>query len=158
MSENKNSNKFFLFSFLPAIAYWYLETKYPIKIAIAGGLLLAILEISAEKIFFKHVHKLSKFNFFLLLFLGGLSLLGEDGLWFKLQPFFTGQVLGGVLIFYLWKGKGLMAEMMESMGKKSDPCPFVSKTRMAYGHSYDGIWSVYGRYCSLDPDLYLGVL
>jgi intracellular septation protein len=123
MNSKSSSNKFFLFSFFPAIAYWYLESKYPLKIAVAGGLVLALIEISAEKIFFKHVHTLSKFNFFLLLFLGGLSLLGDDGIWFKLQPFFTGLVFGGVLIFYLKKGKGLMAEMMESMGKADLPEP-----------------------------------
>ena len=103
------------------------DSRYPLKIAIAGGLILAILEISLEKIFFKHIHTLSKFNFFLLLFLGGLSLLGEDGIWFKLQPFFTGIVLGGVMIFYLMRGKGLMGEMVESMGNNQLPAPVFRK-------------------------------
>ena len=121
MSASAKNNKFFLLSFLPALAYWYLESKYPLKIAITGGLLLALLEISLEKIFFKHIHTLSKFNFFLLLFLGGLSLLGEDGIWFKLQPFFTGLILGCVMIFYLSKGKGLMGEMAGQMGNSQLP-------------------------------------
>lgn len=117
-----------------------METKYPIKIAIAGGVGLALLEITVEKLLLKHVHKLSQFNFFLLLFLGALSFLGEEGLWFKLQPFFTGQILGGVLIYHLLKGKGLMFEMMESMGKAEIPEPLFRMLEwhmtillMAYG-------------------------
>ncbi|MCF8059681.1 MAG: septation protein IspZ [Bacteriovoracaceae bacterium] len=119
MTKKTLSQKnFFLISFLPAMAYWYLEENYPIRIAITGGLILAILEIGFEHFYTKHVHTLSKFNFFLILFLGGLSLLGEDGLWFKLQPAFTGVGIAGFMIFRLWKGQGLMWEMMESMPNK----------------------------------------
>lgn len=123
---NKMSQKnFFLISFLPAIAYWYLEENYPIRIAITGGLILAILEISFEYFYTKHVHTLSKFNFFLILFLGGVSLLGEDGIWFKLQPAFTGFGIAAFMIFRLLKGKGLMYEMMESMPKPPPVPDFI---------------------------------
>ena len=110
-----NNKNFFLISFLPAIAYWYLEENYPVRIAVMGGLALALLEITVEYIFTKHVHTLSKFNFFLILFLGGLSLMGDEGIWFKLQPAFSGWAIGGYMGYRLWQGKGLMVEMMESM-------------------------------------------
>lgn len=126
---NKLSQKnFFLISFLPAIAYWYLEENYPIRIAITGGLILAILEISFEYFYTKHVHTLSKFNFFLILFLGGISLLGEDGIWFKLQPAFTGVGIAAFLIYRLVQGKGLMFEMMESMPNPPPVPEFIIKT------------------------------
>lgn len=112
-----SGKQFFLISFLPAIAYWYLEARYPLKIALAGGLVLALLEIIFEKIFTKHVHALSKFNFFLIIFLGAISLGEEDGMWFKLQPCFTGLGIGGYLLVRLYKGKSLMNEMLTSMGK-----------------------------------------
>lgn len=122
MSNPQNISKnFYLFSFLPALAYWYLESHYPIRIAVAGGLILSVLEISLEKIWTKHVHTLSKFNFFLLLLLGGMSLLGDEGIWFKLQPLFTGLGIGGFLIYRLKSGRGLMLEMMETMGKELPP-------------------------------------
>jgi intracellular septation protein len=120
-----SQKNFFLISFLPAIAYWYLEENYPIRIAITGGLILAILEISFEHFYTKHIHTLSKFNFFLILILGGISLLGEDGLWFKLQPAFTGVAIGGFMIFRLWKGQGMMWEMMESMPNKTPMPAFI---------------------------------
>ncbi len=114
--NNKNVSKsFFFLSFLPALAYWYLEENYPIKIAVTGGLILAVLEILLEKIFTKHVHTLSKFNFLLLLILGGMSLQGENGIWFKLQPFFTGIIMGGFLLYKLKTGEGLFLEMTTSM-------------------------------------------
>ncbi|MFZ4712263.1 MAG: inner membrane-spanning protein YciB [Bacteriovoracaceae bacterium] len=129
------SKSFFLISFLPAIAYWYLEEYYPIRIAVAGGLALAVLEIILEKVFTKHVHTLSKFNFILIALLGGISLLGEDGLWFKLQPFFTGFIMGGFLLYKLKKGEGLFLEMMKEMnGNKVPPVDLIKtlETHLAY--------------------------
>ena len=111
MSKLSQKN-FFLISFLPAIAYWYLEENYPIRIAIAGGLALSILELTLEYIFTKHLHSLSKFNFGLILFLGGLSLLGDEGIWFKLQPAITGIVIA---IFLLVKRK-LGKDSLQSVG------------------------------------------
>jgi intracellular septation protein len=124
---NKLSQKnFFLISFLPAIAYWYLEENYPIRIAIAGGLALSILELSLEYIFTKHLHSLSKFNFGLIAFLGGLSLLGEEGIWFKLQPAITGVVIASFLLYKNMFGKGFFIEMLESMGKENVPLEIMS--------------------------------
>jgi len=119
---------FFLISFLPALAYWYLEENYPIRVAITGGLALAVLEISFEYFYTKHVHTLSKFNFFLILFLGGLSLIGDEGIWFKLQPAFTGVGIAAFMVFRLARGNGLMLEMMESFPNKPQVPDFIFKT------------------------------
>lgn len=119
MSDKSISSKnFFLISFLPAIAYWYLEENYSLHVALFGGLILACFEIFLEKIFTKHVHKISLFNFYLILVLGGLSLIGDDGVWFKLQPAFTGFFMGGYLFISSLRGHSLMFEMMASMNKK----------------------------------------
>lgn len=123
MAKNLSQKNFFLISFLPALAYWYLEENYPIKIAVMGGLGLATLEVLFEYFYTKHVHTLSKFNFFLIAFLGGLSLLGDDGLWFKLQPAFTGVSIGLFMAYRLWRGEGLMWETMQAMPQK----PLVPK-------------------------------
>jgi len=121
MAKPTLSKNFFLISFLPAIAYWYLEANYPISIAVTGGMILATLEVLIEKVFFKHVHTLSKFNFFLIAFLGGLSLLGDEGIWFKLQPAFTGVGIGAFLFYRLKAGNGLLIEMMESLNPNNTP-------------------------------------
>jgi intracellular septation protein len=127
--DKKISKNFFLISFLPAFAYWYLEAHYPLRIALAGGMILAILEIIFEKHFTKHVHTLSKFNFFLIVFLGALSFLGDEGIWFKLQPFFTGIGMSAFMGFRLWKGEGMLVEMMKSLPQNNNQLPdFIMKS------------------------------
>ena len=148
---HKGSNHFFVISFLPAIAYWYLEANYSIKIAVTGGILLAILEVSLEKIFFRKVHGLSKLNFYLIVGLGLISLAGEEGLWFKLQPFLTGFAMGGVLLFNLYRGKGLMWNMMVEFNRDMPPYGIWRKLErdmaiflMCYGTFMGGVaiwWS-----------------
>ncbi|AYF45438.1 intracellular septation protein A [Halobacteriovorax sp. BALOs_7] len=118
-------NNLFLISFLPALLYWYLEETQTVEIAIIGGLSLAILEIAFEKIFFKHIHSISKLNFVIILILGPISLIGKDGVWFKLQPFFTGIFLSSFLIFNLKRGKSLMLTMMKDMEKKVPMPEFI---------------------------------
>lgn len=112
---NKN---FFLLSFLPALAYWYLEEHYSLQIAVIGGVLLAVIEVLLEYIFVKHIHSLSKLNFFLLVILAPISLIGEDGLWFKLQPMFTGLMLYSYLFYLGIKGESLMWSMSSEMNMK----------------------------------------
>ncbi len=121
MANKTLSKNFFLISFLPAIAYWYLEENYPVMIAVTGGMILATIEVLFEKIYFKHVHTLSKFNFYLIAILGGISLIGDEGIWFKLQPAFTGVGIASFLFYKLKTGEGLLLEMMESFNQKQAP-------------------------------------
>jgi intracellular septation protein len=115
----KNSQKpYFLFSFLPALAYWYLETYYNLEIALFGGALLAIIEIIIEKKITGHIHSLSKFNLVLIVILGGLSLVAREGIFFKLQPTFTGLLLSSFLIFKKIKNESLLLEMLREMNQK----------------------------------------
>lgn len=126
---NKVAQKqMFWASFLPAIAYWYLEENYSLQIALIGGLVLAIIEMSAEWLLTRHIHTLSKFNFFLILILGGIAFAFQEGIWFKLQPCFTGLLMGGYLLYRLLKKESLMVEMMKSM--HTHPLPDVVIMRM----------------------------
>lgn len=113
------SKNFFLISFLPAIAYWYLESHYEPKIAATGGVLLALFEVGIEKIFIKHIHSISMANFCLIFFLGGLSFIDNEGIWFKLQPCITGVGIGCFLSYKVFKGKGLLYEMMGTLTEKN---------------------------------------
>lgn len=121
------SKNFFILSFIPATAYWYLEANYPVRVALLGGLLLAFIELSFEWFFCKKLHTLSKVNFYLILFLGGISLLGDDGIWFKLQPAFSGICIGGFLTYKWLKDESLMYEMMISLNTKNPAPEFIVK-------------------------------
>lgn len=132
--QNNHSKNFFLISFLPALAYWYLEENYSLQIALAGGMILAIAEIVIEKIFTKHIHSISKLNFFLILFLGLISFLGDEGIWFKLQPFFTGILMGLVLIVKTVRGGSFMHEMMMAMQRPMPPFELIRKIENHSGY------------------------
>jgi len=109
---SKKSSPFFLISFLPAVAYTILESCYPVRIAVIGGMTLSIIELVGEKLLTKKIHSISWMNMILVFVLGPLSLIASDGIWFKLQPslscFFFALFLGYKLI----TGMGLMQELV----------------------------------------------
>ena len=100
---NQDSRPYFLLSFLPAIAYWLLETYSTLEIALVGGIFLGLIEMGLEKKFTGHVHTISKLNVALIVVLGGVSLIAQEGIFFKLQPTFTGLALASFLIFKKFK-------------------------------------------------------
>lgn len=124
-------NKFFFISFIPALAYWYLEANYDLKIALIGGVALAIIEISVEKLLFKKVHKIALLNFYLILILGGIAYLGEDGVWYRLQPFFTGVMMSGFLFYQKIRNRSFMLETLKEMGNPP-PIPDFIMMRMEF--------------------------
>jgi intracellular septation protein len=112
----------FLLSFIPAVAYWLLETYSTLGWALAGGMLLGLIEMAVEKKLFGHVHTVSKLNVGLILVLGSLSLWASEGLWFKLQPTFTGAAIAAFLVFKKLKGESLMLQMLDDF-KQRPPLP-----------------------------------
>lgn len=117
-----NQKPVFLLSFLPALAYWGLESFYPPQVALCGGIILAILEITVEKVWFGHIHRFSLLNFFLIVLLGGLGLVAEDGVWFKLQPSLSSLAMMVVLGVYRFKNRSLMFEIITDLKQKT-PLP-----------------------------------
>lgn len=116
-----NKNTFLIFSFIPAVAFVVLESFLPLKEALIASIALSVVEIAAEKIFLKKVHKLSLVNFFLILLFGSISLLEEDSLWFQLQGTFMGALIGLGLMIRLKMGKSLMQELLVEMKPKQVP-------------------------------------
>lgn len=122
MKNHAKQTPYFLLSFIPALAYWYLEENYTLEIALIGGILLGVLEMILEKVFTGHVHSLSRLNLSLIIVLGGISLIAREGIWFKLQPTFTGLSLAIFFIVKKFQGKSLMMQMLEDM-KQKPPLP-----------------------------------
>lgn len=119
---NNAQKPYFLLSFLPALAYWYLETYYTLEVALIGGILLGVVEMLIEKKISGHVHTLSKLNLGLIVVLGGISLIAREGLFFKLQPALTGAALSSFLVFKKVKNESLFLEMLKDM-KQRPPLP-----------------------------------
>lgn len=129
--KSQSTNPFFLLSFIPAVAYWLLETYSTLEVALVGGILLGIVEMGLEKKFTGHVHTLSKLNVALVVVLGGISLIAREGLWFKLQPTLTGVAVSGFLLFKKFKDESLMLEMLKDM-KQPVPLPPVAYKMMEW--------------------------
>ncbi|MBF0207786.1 MAG: septation protein IspZ [Oligoflexia bacterium] len=127
----KISNNLFIISFLPAIAYWYLEANYPVKVAVVGGFLLSLVEISFEKYTSGKLHQISKLNFFLMVLMGALSFAEENGIWFKLTPGITSVCMGIFLLINIYFRKvSILMEMNEKFlcaRTKSRPIPMSSE-------------------------------
>lgn len=118
----KKDPPYFLLSFIPAVVYWYLETYYTLEVALIGGIAIGVVEMLAERYFTGHIHTLSKLNISLVVVLGGISLIAKEGLFFKLQPTFTGFAVASFLIYKKIKGQSLMVEMLTDM-KQQIPMP-----------------------------------
>lgn len=118
--QNGRTPPYFLLSFIPAVAYWLLETYTTLEIALMGGIILGVIEMILEKKFTGHVHTLSKLNLSLIVVLGSISLLAKEGMWFKLQPTMTGVAIS---LFFLWKklkGESLIHQMLIDMKTPAD--------------------------------------
>ncbi len=125
--DSLSSKQLFWLSFLPAIAYWLLEEYTTLEIALMGGMALALIECIIEKYFSGHLHTMTKLNVLLILGLGGVSYFAKDGVWFRLQPFFTGYVIGGFLLYKKIRNESLMIEMFSDWGKAPPLPPEVYK-------------------------------
>lgn len=117
----KIRDNIFITSFLPAIAYWYLEAHYPLKVAVIGGILLSFLEVSWEWFWNRKLHNISKINFLLMVVLGALSLFEENGAWFKLSPAIGLLVMGIMLgINLLLNNKSFLWKTMQEMSQRQN--------------------------------------
>ena len=140
--EKKRSSLMHWLSFLPALAYWWLEETQPLEIALSVGLGLAVLEVSIEK-FLNHVHSLSKLNFGIILVLGTLALVAKEGILFKLQPTFTGFICGFYLVFNQFRGRVFLVESMKEMGKS---WPFPEEWIKDFERHLIGFMFLYGSF------------
>lgn len=113
--QNGSSPPYFLLSFIPAVAYWLLETYTSLEVALIGGIALGLVEMILEKKFTGHVHTLSKLNISLVVVLGIISLIAKEGMWFKLQPTMTGIAVAGFFLWKKYKNESLIFQMLRDM-------------------------------------------
>jgi len=88
---------------LPVVAFTLIEDNYGTVAGIIAGLVFGLGEVIYELWTEKKVSPITWIGNGLLLGLGGISLISEDGIWFKLQPalfeiFFAGALWGSLLL------------------------------------------------------------
>jgi intracellular septation protein len=117
-SHNKRLGLTLLFGgLLPVIAFTVIEDRYGIIWGAIAGITFGIGETLYEKIRFKKVSKMTWITNGFILFLGGISIIAQDGIWFKLQP----ALIEFILCFFLWGSlvakKPLLMKIAEAQGQ-----------------------------------------
>lgn len=102
---------------LPAIAFTIIEEKYGVIAGLIAGMTFGVGEILFEIIRHHKVATMTWIGNGLLLALGGISLVSNEGIWFKLQP----ALIEGAFAIALWGScllkKPLLSVVAEKQGQ-----------------------------------------
>lgn len=113
---------------LPVIIFTVIEDRYGIIAGLIAGMIFGAGEVVYELIRYKKVSTLTWVANALILGLGGISLLSQDGIWFKLQPALIEAGLF-LLLFGSWMiNKPFLKMMIE---KQNPEAPEFLKNRMS---------------------------
>lgn len=84
--KKKQALALFFGGLLPIIAFTVIEEKYGIIAGLIAGMVFGVGEIIYEYVTVKKVSTITWIGNGLILGLGGISLVFNEGIWFKLQP------------------------------------------------------------------------
>lgn len=119
---------FFFGGLLPVIAFTVIEEKWGTVAGLIAGMVFGVGEIIYEMIRHKKVSLITWVGNGLLLGLGAISLVSNDGIWFKLQPaLFEYGFFFFLIGSWFWK-KPFLVMMME---KQNPTAPEFLKQRMS---------------------------
>jgi intracellular septation protein len=107
---------FFFGGLLPVIAFTLIEDNYGPVWGTIAGMVFGFGEIIFEKWRYQKVSTITWIGNLMILALGGISIISQDGIWFKLQPalfeaFFTALLWGSLVM-----KKPLLIAMAEKQG------------------------------------------
>ncbi|MEK2690459.1 inner membrane-spanning protein YciB [Bdellovibrio sp. GT3] len=131
MSQDSAKSKalaVFFAGLLPVIAFTVIEEYYGTIAGLIAGMVFGVGEICFELYKHKKVQKITWIGNGLLLVLGGVSLLSDEGIWFKLQPALMEAVFAVALWISVLMKKPLIVVLAEQQGQK---LPEFMKSRMS---------------------------
>jgi len=116
-----NSSKFsFLAGVLPLIGYMLVENYYGPFWGVIAGIAIGASEIIIEKIQTKKISKITWMSNLLVFILGAVSLISDDGIWFKLQPAILEFAM---FAFFLWSWYQKQPFLWELLKKQNPTFP-----------------------------------
>jgi intracellular septation protein len=131
MQQNSAKSKalaVFFAGLLPVIAFTVIEDQYGTIAGLIAGMVFGVGEICFELYKHRRVQKITWIGNGLLLVLGGVSLISDEGIWFKMQP----AIMEAAFAIALWVSwfikKPLIVVLAEQQGQK---LPEFMKTRMS---------------------------
>lgn len=106
---------------LPIVAFTVIEEKYGPVYGTIAGMVFGVGEILYEKIKFKKVSTITWVGNLLILVMGTLSIVSQDGIWFKLQP----ALFEAFFAIFLWASvlmkKNFLLMAAEKQGQSIPP-------------------------------------
>jgi intracellular septation protein len=96
---------------LPVVAFAIVEDRFGVAWGTAAGMAFGVGEIVYEKISAGKVAGVTWFANAMILVLGAISLISNDGVWFKLQPAILLLFFGGAILVSSFMGKPLLVAM-----------------------------------------------
>lgn len=115
---------FFFGGLLPVIAFTVIEEMYGPYWGTVAGIVFSCGEMFYEKLKFGKVSKMTLVGSLLIIVLGGVSLISQDGIWFKLQP----AILEILFAFFFWGSVLLKKNFLVAMAEKQgNPVPDIAK-------------------------------
>lgn len=120
---------------LPVIAFAIVEDKYGVIWGTIAGMVFGVGEVVYEKLKLGKVNNITWFSNALILVLGGISLISQDGLWFKLQPAILLLTFGAIVIASSVMGKPLLVAMAlkQNPDMRPEAIPFMTRLNLRFG-------------------------
>lgn len=107
----------FFAGLLPLIAFTVIEDQYGTVAGLIAGMIFGVGEIAWELFKYRRVNRMTWVGNGMLLVLGGISLISNEGIWFKLQPALMEALFAFFLLGSLIFKKNLIAYIAEKQGQ-----------------------------------------
>lgn len=126
-TKKSQAISFFFGGVLPIVAFTVIEDNYGPVYGTIAGMIFGSGEIIFEKIKYKKVATITWIGNLLILVMGGISIISQDGVWFKLQP----ALFEAFFAFFLW-GSVLMKKnfLLMAAEKQGQTIPPVVAEKM----------------------------
>ncbi len=115
-SQTSQLRALLLGGILPIVAFTVIEEVYGTIAGLVAGMVFGVGEIAYEWIKEKKVSAMTLGGNLMLLVLGGVSLITNEGIWFKLQPALIEGAMAGFFLISVWLRKSVLFLMIEKQG------------------------------------------
>lgn len=135
VNKSQALGSLFFGGLMPVLAFTFIEESYGPLWGTVAGMIFGAGEILYEKIKHNKVAAITWIGNAMILALGGISIISQDGIWFKLQP----ALFEGFFAIFLWGSWLLKKPFILMMAEKQNPSmpeivkPFLSAVTLRLG-------------------------
>ncbi|MCM2323974.1 MAG: septation protein IspZ [Oligoflexia bacterium] len=134
---------------LPVVAFTVIEESYGIVWGVVAGMVFGVGEIAWERLKVGRVSPVTYGGNGMILVLGGVSLLTQEGIWFKLQPALIEALMALALWGSVLAGRPLMSLMAEKQLPAHAAPAAVARFRSLMGGMTVRFGAFFGAHASL---------